>query len=75
MNILTDTPRPDSTIGNFTTAPTEEEMRSCATNNAVYLLNGEALAQALIQPAPLLKVRAFLVFLVFAASAAPGNQQ
>ena len=64
LDILTDTPPPGSALGNFTRAPTVQEMRFCASDNAVHLLNGEALALALIQPAPSLKVRTLLVILL-----------
>lgn len=60
LDILTDTPSPDSPLGNFTQAPTEREMRECVETHSLYLLNGDALAEALRQPAPSLKVRSSL---------------
>lgn len=56
LDILTDTPEPGSNLGNFTEQPSEEVLRDCTDNNSAYLLQGTALADALRQAEPKLKV-------------------
>lgn len=56
LDILTTTPDPSNKLGNFTQQPTEDLLRDCTTNNAAYLLHGTALAEALKEPLPLVKV-------------------
>lgn len=62
VDILTDEPSPSTQLGlgNFTEAPDEQLLSDCLISNAATLFNGRALASALAQPLPLLKVRAEL---------------
>lgn len=62
LDILTDTPELGSNLGNFTEQPSEEVLRDCTDNNSAYLLQGTALADALRQAEPKLKVRTVTMF-------------
>ena len=56
-DILTDTPDPDSSLGNFTQQPTVEMLQACSGNSSAAILNGAALADALALTSPAFKVR------------------
>lgn len=58
-DIITATPDPATflEIGNFTEEPTPELLKECSASNSVDVLGGHALAAALKQPEPLVKVR------------------
>ena len=53
---VTANPDANSRMGNFTEAPTVELIKECSRSHSAYVLNGEALAEALQQPSPLVKV-------------------
>ena len=55
--ILTRTPDASSRLGNFTEVPDLMVVRECSSSSGIYLLHGKALADALAEPTPLLKVR------------------
>ena len=59
LDILTDEPDPGSRLGlgNFTQAPTEQELGNCAVQNSAFLFNVRELVIALAEPLPMLKVR------------------
>ena len=57
VDLMTTTPNTTSRLGNFTDIPELSVIQTCVKNNAIYILDAEALADALAEPTPLLKVR------------------
>ena len=57
VDMITSTPNPTTGLGNFTEIPKPSVIRTCTDYNSLYLHDGNALAGALEEPTPLLKVR------------------
>ena len=56
VDMITSTPNPTTGLGNFTEIPKPSVIRTCTDYNSLYLHDGNALAGALEEPTPLLKV-------------------
>ena len=57
VELITTTPSATARLGNFTEIPDPSVIRSCTSDNGLYILDGQGLADALAEPTPLLKVR------------------
>ena len=57
VELITTTPDTTLRLGNLTDIPELSVIQTCVRNSAIYILNAEALADALAEPTPLLKVR------------------
>ena len=55
LNIITDTPAPDSRLGNFTQIPSQQLLEDCFRDSSLHLISGDRLAQAMTRSEPPVK--------------------